>query len=153
MSKLIAILFAIMATMANAQEIGVHTYTHHFDSHNGLNERNWGLYYRGEGWTAGGYRNSYRRNTLYAAKSFEAGNFALDLGVANGYQRKTKAMECTIQGNTGCWQYDTKAKSYLVPAIAASYAWDMGDGYKVRLTGVPSYEKSGLVHLSVERKF
>lgn len=157
MRYLITAALALLTMAAQAQTVGVHTYTHHFDSHSGLNERNFGLYVRTQDWEAGAYRNSYRRNTLYAGKVWSYGPVSLTLGAAYGYQRKWR--DCTQQevAQTGftdaCSKPDTRVKTALMPFVAPSVAIPVGE-YAVRLTAVPNLgEKPALVHLSFERTF
>lgn len=155
--RMILAIIMLACNMAHAQTIGVHTLTHHIDSHTGLNERNIGLYLRSDNWTVGGYRNSYRRTTLYAGYVLDYGPFSVTLGAATGYQRKWR--DCTAEEvqATGfvdeCRKPDTKVKTALMPVIAPSVALPIGDGWKARLTVVPEEYKPALVHLSFERQF
>ena len=156
MRYIITAALALLTMAAQAQTVGVHTYTHHFDSHNRLNERNWGLYVRTDAWEAGAYRNSFRRNTVYAGKVWSYGPVSLTLGAAYGYQRKWRDCNGADYGHPEweeCRKADTKVKTALMPFVAPSVAIPVGE-YAVRLTAVPNLgEKPALVHLSFERTF
>jgi hypothetical protein len=54
--------------------IGMHIGSQHFggEDPSQYNNTNPGLYVRSEGWTAGFYRNSYRRDSIYGGYTFES---------------------------------------------------------------------------------
>jgi len=65
--------------------LGFHLFSRHFPS-NDYNNVNPGIYYRlAEGPTAGIYRNSLRRTSVYAGYTLEWGRFGLTAGAVTGY--------------------------------------------------------------------
>lgn len=89
------LVLALLPSKACAQErytAGLHLATWH-DSDN-LSGRNRGVYLRSpDGWTVGVYRNSYRRDSVYAGRSFtrphRAGDIGLIVGAVTGYPAGT----------------------------------------------------------------
>lgn len=75
---------------ATALAIGLHLGTYHFDRDREYNNFNPGVYAMCDGWTAGYYRNSFHRNTVYAGYTVGRGVFALTVAAATGYRRGVK---------------------------------------------------------------
>lgn len=122
---------AVTATAPNALAgtIGFHVASHHAPAKN-YNNSNPGIYYRHtEGWTAGVYRNSLRKTSVYA-----------------GYTWKFGVLDVTTAGVTG---YFDKVQPLLVPSISLfTY-----QGITPRIAYIPRVEKkigSHVLHLMVE---
>jgi hypothetical protein len=118
-----------MAPGARAGTIGFHIASHHAPAKN-YNNSNPGIYYRNaEGWTAGVYRNSLRKTSVYA-----------------GYTWKFGVLDVTTAGVTG---YFDKVQPLLVPSISLfTY-----QGITPRIAYIPRVEKkigSHVLHLMVE---
>lgn len=134
MSYLIRITLLALATMAMAPSaragtIGLHIASHHAPAKN-YNNSNPGIYYRGaEGWTAGIYRNSLRKTSVYA-----------------GYTWKFGVLDVTTAGVTG---YFNTVQPLLVPSISLfTYR-----GITPRIAYIPRVEKkigANVLHLMVE---
>lgn len=75
---------------ATAIAIGLHLGTYHLNRDRAYNEFNPGIYAMCDGWTAGYYRNSFSRNTVYAGHTWERGPFSLTAAAATGYRRGIK---------------------------------------------------------------
>jgi hypothetical protein len=124
---------AMMASTSQAQTVGLHLASVH--EAQGMNNTNPGAYYRSAtGWTAGAYRNSVRRNSVYAGKTWETSTWhGLSAAVTAG-------------GVTG---YGGKVTVLLVPSVA--YSGGLG---AVRIGIVPRppvHGGQGALHLMVER--
>jgi hypothetical protein len=119
----------LMAPCAMADTIGLHIGSHHMPAKN-YNNRNPGLYYRtDEGWTAGLYRNSLKKDSVYA-----------------GYTWKFGALDVTTAGVTG---YFHAVQPLLVPSVSLPSVY----GITPRIAYIPRVEKkigSHVVHLMVE---
>lgn len=99
------------------------------------NNVNPGLYYVHNGWTAGFYRNSYDRNTVYAGYTFESDEYlrvraVATVALATGY--------AVIRGVGDI-------RPMIVPGIAVRVT----ESASVRLSGVPAGSHS-FAHLSLE---
>ena len=119
----------LLAPCAIAGTIGFHIGSHHMPAKN-YNNANPGMYYRtDDGWTPGGYRNSLRKDSVYA-----------------GYTWKFGALDVTTAGVTG---YFHKVQPLLVPSISLfTY-----QGVTPRLAYIPRVEKkigAHVLHLMVE---
>lgn len=119
----------LLAPCALADTIGFHIGSQHIPAKN-YNNANPGMYYRtDEGWTAGAYRNSLRKNSVYA-----------------GYTWKFGALDVTTAAVTG---YFHKVQPLLVP----SWSLFTYQGITPRLAYIPRVEKkigSHVLHLMVE---
>lgn len=87
MAKFILVLLALCGS-AHAQTMGLHIASAH--EHGGFNGVNPGVYVRlDSGWTAGIYRNSMERTSVYAGFTLETGtrplSAAITLGCITGY--------------------------------------------------------------------
>lgn len=83
--NLASIATAAMCTAANAGTFGVHIGSHHFPDA-GMNNFNPGAYYTTDASiTVGGYLNSHRKPSFYAAKVVHAGWVDVALGGVTGY--------------------------------------------------------------------
>lgn len=128
-TALFAAAAVLLAPCALAGTIGLHIGSHHMPSKN-YNNSNPGLYYRtDEGWTAGFYRNSLRKDSVYA-----------------GYTWKFGALDVTTAGVTG---YFNKVQPLLVPSVSLfTYR-----GITPRIAYIPRVEKkigAHVIHLMVE---
>jgi len=120
---------------AQAQEqtqkhtFGLHLVSYH-EPDKTYNNTNPGAYYRHpDGWTAGFYRNSVRRDSIYI-----------------GYTWKYGILDITTAGVSG---YFHKVQPLLVPSISLG-TWQ---GFTPRIAYIPRVEKkigSHVVHLMVE---
>jgi hypothetical protein len=130
-------LFALFFHLAaSAQTVGLHLVSAH--QHGGLNGINPGIYARFDnGLTVGTYRNSYGRQSVYAADTFETDQVhgfsaALTVGAITGYPA-------------------AKVMPMLAPSVAYHFGADA-----VRLALVPkppSHGSSAALHLMIEHVF
>jgi len=91
MAALLLICSVVGCSKAHAEglKLGVHLASVHLPAKDGQNNDNVGLYVRTEsGLTAGAYRNTLRRTSLYVGETFTLGPVDVLVGVASGYQRK-----------------------------------------------------------------
>ena len=86
--------------------MGLHLHSAHFPAKDSHQNRNRGLYVRGDSYQLGYYVNTYDRDTFYAAYVHKLGPVDLLAGVASGYQRKCNSY--TVQ--TGEQLHITKHK-------------------------------------------
>ncbi|HZE91316.1 MAG TPA: hypothetical protein VE029_06345 [Rhizobacter sp.] len=81
-----------LAASARADTIGLHVASQHFPEKN-FNNFNPGLYYRTDaGWTAGFYRNSLRRESVYGGYTWSYAGIELTTGLVTGYQHKVQVL-------------------------------------------------------------
>jgi hypothetical protein len=128
-------------THAQGLTVGVHLASVHIPAHDDQNNRNLGAYVRSvDGWTLGGYRNTIRRNSLYAGKTERGllGPVDVTAGIVSGYQKKDG------KGHTRGALGPLLAFSYQVPVAVL--------GVKPRIVYVPGHlvKAADLVHLAVE---
>lgn len=126
---LLAACAALSAPGAMAYTIGLHLGSHHAPAKT-YNNTNPGLYIRHpDGWTAGFYRNSLNKDSVYV-----------------GYTWKFGMLDVTTAGVTG---YFDKVQPLLVPSISL-FTWR---GITPRVAYIPRVEKkigSHVLHLMVE---
>jgi hypothetical protein len=152
-------LFALFFHLAaSAQTVGLHLVSAH--QHGGLNGINPGIYARFDsGLTLGTYRNSYGRQSVYAAETFETDQVhgfsaALTVGAITGYGRVfgpqyCERAEASTNPNIICYR-DGRALAFL---IAPSIAIHAGE-YAVRLGLIPRVGvKDAALHLMIEQHF
>ena len=123
----VAVAVLLCAAGALADTVGAHLVTVH--DRPGFNGVNPGLYWRGDGGlTAGAYRNSENRDSVYGGYTWTGCAWSLSALVVAGYKAGT------------------------VPALVPSYAFGLGDGVSVRASLVLNPMKGGAsgVHASVE---
>lgn len=138
--------------------IGLHLASLHSPSPWKLSGENPGLYLKTEeGWTAGGYRNSYGRLSLYAGKTFETEDkrWALTVGGISGYQR--------ISGPAACGENEVNTRSHICqrpgtkgaigPLVIPSVRLG-DDNLALRISYAPKVEKRSAhaLHFSLEWK-
>jgi hypothetical protein len=176
MYKLLFSFLAITSSVAMAQEgpseaiVGVHLASRHVPQQEGQNNANTGLYVRYNNFQIGGYRNTLKRDTIYAGYTLKAGQFDLMLALASGYNRKCSQEVTPIsQGNIhknyqgvtekGGTMYliseecSGYGKYKLAPIVTISYALPEVAGTIPRVSFVPGTGlSSSVVHLSVEWK-
>lgn len=154
---LVSVLFP---SICKADTIGIHTVSVHGKSQYDMtknrgqaneskryvdyNNVNPGLYYVHNGWTAGFYRNSYERNTVYGGYTFESQEYyrtraVATVALATGY--------AVIRGVGDI-------RPMIVPGVAVRIACVQHDYTErrcayARLSGVPAGQHS-FAHLSVE---
>ena len=129
-SRRLAVLGLWAATAAaSAGTLGAHLASLHFPQ-NDFNNFNPGIYYRSDGgWTAGAYRNSLRRGSVYAGYTWEFGRFGLTGGGITGYGHGVQPL--------------------LVPSVVLF----THDGVAARVAYIPRVEKrigSHVLHLMIE---
>lgn len=125
----------LFPVLASAQTVGLHAVSAH--QHGGMNNVNPGLYIRHDnGITAGFYRNSYRRESVYIGYTTEVRrgpvSAALTIGAVTGYPA-------------------APIMALAVPSVAYHFG-----NNAVRLGIVPkppSHGTSASVHLMAERHF
>lgn len=76
----------MLSTLA-ACAFGLHLATYHADRSAHYNETNGGTYAQCDGWTAGHYRNSERKDSSYAGYTFSTTRLSLTVGLVSGYAR------------------------------------------------------------------
>lgn len=122
--------------------VGVHLASQHLPAKAGQNNVNPGLYVRTDAWMVGGYHNTYRETTVYAARTLTTWRgFEVVGGVAYGYQRH----------GVGGREYGA-SRGAFTPMAGLTYA------PQVRVFGAqpriwilpPTPKNSGVVHLSLE---
>lgn len=127
--------------------LGLHLYSLHLPEREWQNNVNPGLYVRSaEGWTAGFYRNTLRRQSLYLGKTIPLTEWAdLTLGGVSGYERRW--VKCDRPNFEGC--YLGMGSGKIKPLIAPSLHYE-----GIRLSWIPGTAgSSNVLHLSIERSF
>jgi hypothetical protein len=142
----------MLAEILTGLTIGVHLASVHVPSEPWQQNFNPGVYaMTDDGWTAGVYRNTIDRTSVYAGKAFTYGPFSLVVGVVSGYQHETwHGTKCPngSYGMGGAQCYLGYTKHALGPMIAPSVlVFD-----HVRLTYLPGIHTSSVFHLSIETK-
>lgn len=165
---LTALLLTACAAAASAGTIGLHTYSHHTSdtyerteyrqvngrfadgarylqkysvtTHREYNNQNFGMYYIADnGFTIGGYRNSYDKNTVYAGYTVNSDRYlggyvsgSVSVALATGYR-------------------ELASVGVLRPVVLPALRLHLGDA-AIRLSGFPAGSKS-FMHLSAEVGF
>lgn len=115
--------------MIGATILGLHLLTAH--AHGGYESRTPGIYFRDASCiTAGAYRNSVGRLSIYAGCTLERGRFALTLGGVTGYG------------------------GGAMPLVIPSARIDLGGGFFLRAAVVPKPRRDGgsaALHFAIER--
>jgi len=138
-SILTAIALASLASLAQAQTtVGIHLISHHFPQRDYQHNVNPGVYVRTEnGFTAGVYRNTLNRTSVYAGLTLERSltdsiSVAITGGAITGYRKDANG-----------YGFSNGA---LSPMLAPSIRW----GY-ARVSFIPGIGvTSSVVHLSLE---
>lgn len=124
-----ALLLSAMAPCAHADTVGVHLGSLHIPAKD-YNNSNPGLYVRlDSGWTGGLYRNSLRKNSVYAGYTWTHGGLSVTAGGVTGYFE-------TVQ-----------------PLLVPSYALFTYRGLTPRIAFIPRVEKkigAHVLHLMLE---
>ena len=140
--------------------LGLHLLSQHAPEQPWHNNENLGAYVRTEeGWTAGAYRNTLRRTTVYAGYTWlhalaPNADVGLTVGLGTGYQRKTTEAACPevnrkyhkhyAQGP--CTETLGFSRGALTALVVPSVRYEF-----VRLGFVPRVgEHSSVLHLMVE---
>jgi hypothetical protein len=148
---LTAALLAAACSAVSAQTFGVHLASVHAPHAPNMNEVNPGLYaITDAGWTAGFYRNTWRRTTVYGGRTFSVfGPLDATLGLASGYKRELVSTAPFCQDGvtyTKQWQgHDTHSVGLLA---VLSLRVPMALPVQPRLSWAP-----GVLHLSIEGRF
>lgn len=155
MRTIIALLLLCLGAAANAATFGLHLASVHVPSRDYQRNVNPGLYVRlDSGITAGVYRNTLGRTTVYGGYTFEWGPFGLTLGAATGYQKHAVPVPCERAHYVGCTRIDGVSNAVLVPMVAPSVRLPEVAGLTPRLSIIPGLAGSAnVLHLSVERSF
>jgi len=126
-----AIAACLILTSATSQTtIGTHIATAHTSP--GFNDSNPGLYVRFEnGFTAGSYFNSERRQSSYAGVTFPVFDGAFDVSVL--------ALSGYLSG--------------VVPAVVPSKRVNLGGGFSARLSLLAPPKSTAAFHFSLEKEF
>ena len=136
--------------------IGLHLVSHHTLELPGQNNQNFGAYAECDGWTAGAYRNTMARTSVYGGYTWHWGPFSLTAGGITGYKgRDVYGQQACRPGYTDtperwCWLReggtDAVVQPFIAPAVAIGPA---------RITYLPkiNQQASAVVHLSVQHKF
>lgn len=151
MKALLATAALLSCLSAQAVTVGIHTFSKHesanydYDTYDGIaaqrkyNNRNFGLYVIADnGFTAGGYRNSYGVNSFYAGWTWQGPSLgpvsiAATAALATGYESRYGV---------------GKLRPMVMPSLILATPL----GVSVRYTAGPA--KHGFIqHLSIERKF
>ena len=124
-----ALVLCAIAPGARADTVGIHLGSLHIPAKD-YNNSNPGLYVRlDSGWTGGLYRNSLRKNSVYAGYTWTHGAFSVTAGGVTGY-------------------FET-----LQPLLVPSFALFTYRGITPRLAFIPRVEKkigAHVLHLMVE---
>jgi hypothetical protein len=141
--------------------IGFHLFSAHIPNPAQLNNVNPGIYIVSqEGYTAGGYKNSYNKPSFYLGKATDlTPTIQATLTLTTGYnvsKRQITNRECNEADKNNGWNYcwdevqtNSRGKITLVPSL--SYAPVTASEYRPRITWVPGSFQ--VLHVSVERKF
>ncbi|WKB52992.1 hypothetical protein [Eleftheria terrae] len=131
-----ALLFALLAGAAQADTtIGLHLGSQHYPARD-LNNVNPGVYVLHDGWTAGVYRNSYRRPTVYGGYSW------------NLYRGDWVRLDLTAAVATG---YRQETGQALRPIVLPSVAFGGDTRVRISYGARPNKRSTHVVHLSIER--
>ena len=126
--------------VAEADELLIHTVSHHSHGNNEYNNYNFGLGYRtDDGWIFGLYRNSYFKPAAYVAKQwtpeslrFGDAQFGFFVGAATGYRE--------VSGHA------------LAPIGGLSAKYPLSDKWSANVLGTPPIGKmDGVVQLTFSR--
>lgn len=156
MVRLLA-LFLLVPASVPAQTFGLHLGSVHVPDEDGQENLNQGLYVRSaSGLTAGAYRNSMGRWSTYGGWTWDRGPFGLTLGIAYGYQRRqTNCRAVNVPQDPSARVCDTSEGSpgAFAPFVSPSARLPAVFGLTPRLSFVPVYKGSSVVHLSIEKPF
>lgn len=151
--------------------IGLHLVSAHVPDDQYMHNSNPGIYFRTEsGWTAGVYRNSLQRTSVYGGFTFttdvvEALPLSLTVGAVSGYQRGKAYVECpknvvvTSADGARCYRiegYSSHAVSFLLAPSVSFPAAERWIGAVPRLSYMPRLgagNNASVFHLSVEKAF
>lgn len=147
--KLAALILAAACSSACAETtVGLHLVSHHASSDPMQNNVNPGAYLIRDGWTVGAYRNTLKRDSVYAGHTWDRGPFSITAGFVSGYEKREYHGECApgvwSKKGTICERGVSNAK--LLPMLAPSVR--VGP---TRLWYLPGLgHTSSVIHLSVE---
>lgn len=134
--------------------LGLHLVSHHSDEKDYQNNVNSGVYAECDGWTAGAYKNTYSRLSVYGGYVFRHGPLALNLGLISGYRKKQGQAYCPPDSHhrpdigLPCTRGGI-ADYAVIPMIAPSVT--VGP---VRLFYLPRVgEASSVFHLALQQEF
>ena len=150
-----AVALMACAAAAHAQTIGVHLVSVHVPARDYLQSFNPGIYVRTEsGLTAGVYRNSLGRTSVYAGFTIDSGRFSLTVGATTGYQKRQWFGTCP-DGNVEAECWDGVTNAVLLPVFSPSVRLPDVAGFTPRLSFIPGLGagSANAVHLSVEKGF
>lgn len=150
--------------------VGLHVVSYHFEDGKqaadslGWNNYNYGLYARWDnGVTAGFYKNSLFRWSVYAGYTLESAPFAsllgaklgLTVGMVSGYDRVVDSAHPGARLEYRCesacvW---TPVKSTILPMVVPSVALPIGERLSVRAALVYQPQQPVAAHFTVETRF
>lgn len=129
--------------------LGLHLASYHVTERWHQNNINPGAYVECNGWTAGVYRNSLSRTSVYAGHTFRSGPFALALGVVSGYKKQYGMCGPGLYDRPDNRCYLGASDSAVIPMLAPSV--NLGPA---RIWYLPRVgDTSSVIHLSVEKEF
>ena len=152
--------------------MGLHTASWHSTAA-GQDGANGGVYLRTGDWTAGTYRNSLGRPSVYLARTWGVRGWDVAVGAITGYQRRLEPAAClpaflahgysmefalrvqAEHGPTGCSVWRGHGRR-VEPLVAFSHALPAIGDVVPRITYVPARLGAGasdVLHLSIERSF
>lgn len=128
--------------------LGLHIASHHLEQVPNGRDVNPGVYAVVDGgWTAGAYRNTWGRTSVYLGRTVPlAGPFELTVGGVTGYRRRL--VDCAAfeaDGRIYTKQWQGSSRYSVAPLLALSAAVPLGGGAAARVT-----LGANVVHLSVE---
>ena len=130
----------MVVRMIESLVLGVHLVSVHMPAEPHHNNVNAGIYVRADGWTAGTYRNTLRRQSVYFGRQFDVGFVSLGVGLISGYRKECAGSAC--YGETAHRWSPMLAPSVALPRVA---------GIVPRVWVIPGFANSAsVVHLSVE---
>lgn len=156
----IALAALLLAGSAQAQTVGLHLGSVHVPRRADQQDFNPGFYFKAEdGLTAGIYRNTIGRTSVYAGYTADAGPFSLTAGLITGYQHHANCITAWIGGppaKLGQVCGTSRGSQGAVTAfLNPSMRLPIVLGLTPRLTLVPPWCRGDVttLHLSIERGF
>ena len=133
--------------------LGVHLASAHLQPAINQHNANPGIYAECDGLTAGAYRNTLGRASVYAGYTLHSGPFAVSLGAVSGYQKRYAPGECRPgyreDAANPCLKLYGITASRLMPMIAPSVS--LGPARLWYLPRVGAH--SSVLHLSLQHQF
>ena len=138
--------------------LGLHLMSAHIPATSGDNNFNLGVYAKtAEGWTAGAYRNTLNRNSVYFGKTWAHGPASLTVAAVTGYQARWSPVTCESIGHpdwTDCWHQSAGSRGAVTLLVTPSLALPAIGDFTPRLSyipKVPGLTPAHVLHFSIER--